>query len=217
MTKKQRPTYTIYRLEFDDGTHYVGRTTYSVEKRVAQHRMTLCNVRVHDRLRLDMLVRHRVLHTTGDFHESLRLERREIQRLKNPLNSTNVGTVGEVFRYRDRSGRDYSHRNYKPTDRPIRCNLCRRTLEATMFAPTRLRSTGRDGRCKDCAYHGQFLMCRAKRLGFETADGYAEHVSVIREWAKKPTNRHPVEERFERYGTTKYFNALLRSLRDHTP
>ena len=84
-------TYTLYLLEFVDGTQYVGYTSRDPEERIAEHRTRSCNPGVAARMRLGMPFAWSVLGRYIDLSACITAERLAIRKYPHTLNG--IATV----------------------------------------------------------------------------------------------------------------------------
>lgn len=157
--------WIVYRIRFpDDAAEYVGITSRPLADRIYAHRNRgPTNVELSARLRAgdaweaSTISRHR----TKD--AALEAERREVARLRRPINVFGVTAPRAVARTaamaplaeplelaRGRRRRSRRVRRYGRTGRRQRCSVCRRELSSERFCSDPSRSSGLMSRCKDC-------------------------------------------------------------------
>lgn len=177
----------IYRLDFSDGTGYVGQTRQTLDQRLRQHRMQPVNAAVHARMTSPTITCEISVLRRGLLpHEADRCEVEEIRRLARPLNRviggvfTRRGVEEQLPRRQDKGL--YVHRRGRRqarTHRDTRCSTCREVRPAACFGSDASRFNGLNSRCRDCACECRKYMSRAVREGRTKSDGYRDWKATI--------------------------------------
>ena len=160
------PMIHIYRIDFEDGSSYVGQSR-NVKQRVYAHLKRPSNPSLYTRLSEGMphtvtvLSRHRK-QACADV-----AERKAIAKLEQPINRI-------LQRGAATAKRDYSRRKYPPKIHgTLRCVWCQEKKPATDFHGDRCRASGRASKCKACKSVIHRLKTEGILIGRSTSDSYA--------------------------------------------
>ena len=151
--------YQVYKIEWPDGSAYVGHTRQNLNNRLRHHRQ--------GRLRNLMTQSHtvKVLRTFPTMREAVECERQEVLALAKPINMFTPVLSGIGERIDNSLGT--AHRGDKPLpgtrhgnkgrvrprirdDATVRCSHCRETKTASEFHTDCSRHNGLHSRCKPC-------------------------------------------------------------------
>ena len=195
----------IYKITFPDGSAYVGQTRIGIKKRLAGHKYHPCNHKLYRKFlimpspKIQVLSRHRKQKIADGE------ERKQILRLKDPIN---IYANGHPIQKNPEAGKTpnnrwSSKRNRRPRKKYPRkpsghhvCSWCWRKLPVSKFYTDRNRSTGLASRCKECSAYRQKRQIEVTRNGGTVSEAYF--------WAKqerqrlRKTKTRPVVSVYER-------------------
>lgn len=195
----------IYKIIFPDGSAYIGQTRTGIKKRIAQHKCHPCNQKLYNKFlitpspKIQVLSRH-LKQKIADGEE-----RKQILRLKDPINIYAEGHPIQKNPEAEKisNNRWPSKRNRRPRKKYPRkpsgyhvCSWCWQKLPVSEFYTDRNRSTGLASRCKRCSLHRLKRLNEVIRKGGTASEAYF--------WAKqerqqlRQTRTRPVISAYER-------------------
>lgn len=160
-------TGVAYRIAFEDGAVYIGKTICPLPSRIGKHLSQSSNAGIAERVKRGIEFKIDILHETTDLKRLSELEIEAIQLeaesgdlinvLHNPYRpGPSVGA--EIYRdgRRKKQRRDYPGAGkdrpvYPPTVEEARCSVCTELKPASEFHLDRCRHNGLHSRCKLCA------------------------------------------------------------------
>lgn len=195
----------IYKITFPDGSAYVGQTRNGIKRRIVQHKCYPCNQKLYNKFlimpspKIQVLSRH-LKQKIADGEE-----RRQILRLKDPINIYADGHPIQKNPEAEKISNNQwpSKRNRRPRKKYPRkpsghhvCSWCWQKLPVSKFYTDRNRSTGLSSRCKECSLYRQKRLAEVRRKGGTASEAYF--------WAKRErqklrqTSTKPVVSVYER-------------------
>ena len=192
----------VYRIDFVDGSSYVGQTT-DIKRRIRQHVKRPSNATLYAKLSqgmqytLTILSRHRKQECAN------KAENKAIGKLARPINrilangqfrpkepgEASLPPEHYTCRPFSRKKKVYPGRKYPPRMHgTLRCNWCREKKPATEFFADRCRSSGRNSRCKTCLN----TLYRLKTEGIRSGRSTSESYYMAKEACKPKTNAQEV-------------------------
>ena len=151
-------TITIYKIEFADGTAYIGQTTRSLNRRIYEHKTDCVSTLMAEKFNAKMPYKVEVIETypmTAWQHADHR-EQVEIEKLEQPINVFNGKKLRRV-RTQEPSKKNFKRGFHGTRQRinPIRegsyiCSKCRVRKPHTEYHKDRTRFNGLYSQCKDC-------------------------------------------------------------------
>lgn len=139
MTSRSKSIYRVYVIEFETGHTYVGMTKFPVAKRLESHKKRHINSAMGEFFKNGAKHIIKEVFRSENKSECYNMEMQVLRAQEKPLN-----VFGSRFKPQGR--------NYQRTSKPARCNLCKLEKPALAFWSDRSRSSGLDGRCKQCRH-----------------------------------------------------------------
>ncbi len=195
----------IYKITFPDGSAYVGQTRTGMEKRMTQHKYHPCNHKLYNKLLIMPSPKIQVLSSHHDQETADKEERKQILRLKDPIN---IYANGHPIQKNPKAEKTRNNRWSSRRNRRLRkkyprkpsgyhvCSWCWQKLPVSEFHTDRNRSTGLASRCKTCSAHRQKKQIEVTQNGGTASEAYF--------WAKqecqqlRQTKTRPVVSVYER-------------------